>query len=346
MILFGGSYTQEVGPGLEGTGKGIYCFNFNQKTGELQLLHVFLNRNTSYIAISKCKKYLYSFQEVSKDKKPVVLSFEIQENFSLKLLNQQSVAGGLPCHLSLINDTTLGVACYQTGNVHLYAIEKNGLLKPCHQTITNIGSSLNKERQECAHAHMVIENNGQVFVPDLGIDKIVVFNSLENSLIEEYKINVSLGEGPRHIVFHKSGKVAFVINELTGNVLILNKINSKYEVVKTINSIPNFFKETPSAAAIKLSSDGKFLYVSNRGCNTIAIFKFDIKTNKLELINQQLTFGDTPRDFTISPDGNWLIAANQDTNNLVVFERNNKTGLLKKINELKNINSVVCLKWM
>ena len=75
-------------------------------------------------------------------------------------------------------------------------------------------------------------------------------------------------------------------------------------------------------------------------------FKFDIKTNKLELINQQLTFGDTPRDFTISPDGNWLIAANQDTNNLVVFERNNKTGLLKKVNELKNINSVVCLKWM
>ena len=77
-------------------------------------------------------------------------------------------------------------------------------------------------------------------------------------MIEEYKINVSLGEGPRHIVFHKSGKVAFVINELTGNVLILNKINSKYEVVKTINSIPNFFKETSSAAAIKLSLDGKF----------------------------------------------------------------------------------------
>ncbi|WP_111706722.1 lactonase family protein [Lutibacter citreus] len=346
MILYGGSYTEDVGPGLFGTGKGIYCFDFNETTGALKLLHVFLGRNTSYIAISNNKKYLFSFEEVSKDKKPVVLSFIINKDYSLKLINQQSIEGGLPCHLNLVNDVTLGVVCYETGSTHLYPINKDGSLEPTSQTINNVGTSVNVERQECAHSHMIESNGNQIFVPDLGIDKVVVYNLKENKLIEDYKISIPLGEGPRHIVFHPLGKLGFVINELTGGVSILKKENSKFKVVETVSSLPENYEETPSAAGIKMSSDGKFLYVSNRGGNTIAVFNFNIENEKLTLLDQKDSGGETPRDFTISPNEKWLIVSNQDSNNITVFKRDLNAIKLTEVFKIKTAESIVCLKFL
>lgn len=346
MIVYGGSYTEEVGPGLSGTGNGIYCFYFNNENGELFLLNTFLSRNTSYIAISEDKKYLFSFQEVSSDKKPVVLSFFINDDCSLKLINQQPVEGGLPCHLNVINKETLAVACYQTGSVHLFPISLNGSLEPSSQTITNIGTSINVTRQECAHSHMVTAQNNQIFVPDLGIDKVIVFNENDNTLKENYKIEMPLGAGPRHIVFHPLGEYGFVINELTGAISIVKSINSKFEVVENISSIPNTYKGIPSAAGIKMSPDGNFLYVSNRGSNTIAIFKFNVESGKLVLVDQQPTGGETPRDFTISPTGKWLLVANQDSNNIIVFKRDLNTGKLTEVEKNNEAQSVVCLKFL
>lgn len=346
MILYCGSYTEDVGLGLSGTGKGIYCFDFNENDGKLKLIHTFSGRNTSYIAISNDKKYLFSFQEISKDKKPVVLSFLINKDFSLKLINQQLIEGGLPCHLNLVNDVTLGVVCYETGSAHLYPINKDGSLNPSSQIITNVGSSTNVERQECAHSHMIIGNGNQIFVSDLGLDKVVVYNSKENKLIEDYKINIPLGAGPRHIVFHPSGKIGFVINELTGGVSVLKKENLKFEVTETMNSLPKNYVDTPSAAGIKISPDGSFLYVSNRGSNTIAIFSFNIKEEKLTLIGQQNSGGETPRDFIISPNGKWLVVSNHDSNNMVVFKRNLNSGELEEKSRNTTIESVVCLNFL
>lgn len=347
MILYAGSYTEKVGPGLSGKGNGISSYMFNDETGDLHLFHTFLNRNTSYISISKDKQYLYSFQEVLEDKKPIILAFRIQEDCSIKLIDKFEIKGGLPCHLSLINnDESLAVACYEKGVVHTISIDEDGCFDNDYQFIEHNGKSINVERQECAHAHMVAELDSKLFVPDLGLDKIVVYNFLNKELIEDYKIEMPLGAGPRHIVFHPSGNYAFVMNKLTSGISVLKKVEGKFQVIQNVSSLPKTYKGIPSGAAIKISSDGKFIYASNRGSNTIAILNFDQGNEKLELVEQQDTFGETPRDFTLSPSGKWLIVANQDSNNIVVFRRGNETGLLIKVNENKQTKSVVCLEWL
>lgn len=347
MILFAGSYTENVGPGLSGTGKGIYTFNFNDDTGELKLEHTFQNRNTSYISISKNKRFLYSFQEVSFDKNPVVLAFKIKEDNSLELISKQPIEGGLPCHLSLIqNDELLAVACYGTGSVHLFSVQENGALLKAHQDVFHKGKSVNSSRQEAPHAHMVTGHNNEVFVSDLGIDAVVNYKLDNQNLVENYKVQMPLGIGPRHVVFDKSKKYGFVMNELTGEVSVLKEDEGKFFVAKNLNSLPVSFVETPSGAAIQISLDGNFLYVSNRGSNTIDFFKFNSSKGELNLIGHQETYGETPREFTISPNGKWLIVANQDSNNLVVFKRDMNNGSLKKVFENKEVESIVCLQWL
>ena len=347
MILYAGSYTEELGPGLSGTGNGIYCFIFDDETGKIHLFHTLLNRNSSFISISKNKQYLYSFQEVGSDKKPIVLAFFIQEDCSLKQIDKIDILGGLPCHLSLINnDKNLAIACYEKGIVYNIQIDENGKFLQDFQTIEHKGNSVNKERQECAHAHMVNELDNKIYVPDLGMDKIVVYNSVNNLLVENYKIDMPLGSGPRHLVFHPTKKFAFVMNELTSGISVLKNVDEKFQVIKNISSLPKTYRGVPSGAAIKISEDGKYVYASNRGSNTIGIFAFNQENEDLELIDQQETFGETPRDFVITPNGKWLVVANQDSNNMVVFKRDSETGLLEKNSENKQGRSLVCLKWL
>ena len=127
-------------------------------------MNVLLNRNTSYLAISANKKYLFSFQEVSKDKNPIVLSFSIESDFTLKPINEQPINGGLPCHLLLVKDSTLlAVSCYETGSVHLFPVDANGYISTSVQDIYHLGKSVNKERQEAAHAHMISFENNEFF---------------------------------------------------------------------------------------------------------------------------------------------------------------------------------------
>lgn len=349
MILYAGSYTQEVGPGLSGVGAGIYCFNFNNETGELKLIHTLLNRNTSYIAISKNKKFLYSFQEVSVNENPVALAFKIKNDHTLELINKQPIKGSLPCHLSLMaDDNVLGIACYGSGSIHLFQVAENGRLEKCLQNIFHEGKSANKDRQESAHAHMITVFKNEVFVPDLGIDAVVnyAFVKETKSLIEKYKVNIPLGEGPRHIVFHPSGKYAFVINELTGFISVLKEKKGEFKFAQNISSLPKNHEGLPSAAAIKISNCGTFLYCSNRGSESIAIFKFNAENGELNIVGQQPTGGKTPRDFTISPEGKWLLVANQDSNNIVVFKIEPTTGVLEKQTTNNESKSVVCLKWL
>lgn len=351
MILFAGSYTGFVGPGLSGVGKGIYCFNFNNETGDLKLLNIEENVNTSFLAISKNKKYLYSFQEVAEDRKPKLLAYKINTDYSLTLLNEQPISGGLPCHLSLINnDEGIVVACYETGSIHVFSIEENGFLKTNPQVIQHVGKSVNTERQEGPHTHMAALYNNQVFVPDLGIDSVAVYDVIkENTEIqfsENYRIEIPLGSGPRHVEFHPNGKFAFLMNELTSEISLLKLKEDKFEVYDTINSLPKSYTGKPSGAAIKISGCGNFLYCSNRGSETITIFEFNEEEESLIIVGFQDVLGETPRDFTLSTCGNWLIVGNQDSNSVVVFKINRESGLLTKISSNKEASSVVCLKWL
>lgn len=349
MILYAGSYTQEVDSGLSGVGDGIYCFSFNDVTGELKLLNSLPSRNTGFLAISANKKYLYSFQEVHLEKDPVVLAFSIEANNTLQLINEQPIQGGLPCHLVLMpNDEFLAIACYGTGSVHLFPISENGGLEACLQNIHHKGSSVNLERQEAAHAHMVYPFKNELFVPDLGIDTIVnyKFNSESTKLDENYKIRISEGAGPRHLIIHPSERFAFVINELTGIISILKYFDGTFKEINTINSLPRDYQGVPSGAAIQIENNGKFLYCSNRGSETITIFEFNEIEESLTIIGFQEVYGKTLRDFTISPNGKWLLCANQDSNEIVVFKIDPKNGLLERVGSNDEAQSMVCLKWL
>lgn len=347
MILFVGSYTTEVLPGLEGFGKGISTLKFNEKTGELTRLHITENVNTAYVTISKNKQFLYSFQEVMPQKHPHVLAYKINNDYSLTFINKQPILGGLPCHINFINNNLLAVACYWTGNVHLYPVNTNGSINSHSQIIQHTGNSINKTRQEAAHSHMVYTRKNQVFVPDLGIDKVMVYNIEKEAVLKEsYSINMPLGGGPRHLVMHPNGNYGFVMNELTGHVSILKLKHDKFEVINTINSLPENYKETPSSAAIKLSKNGEFLYCANRGSETITIFNFSEEEGRLKQIGIQTVFGKTPRDFEISPCGNWLLVANQDSFTIEVFKIDEETGLLKKVFSAPNLKSISCLQFL
>ncbi|WP_299556294.1 lactonase family protein [Seonamhaeicola sp.] len=346
MILYTGSYTNEVLPGLEGFGEGISAFNFDEETGELKRLQVEEDINTAYLAISKDGQYLYSFQEVMPEKHPHVLAYKIHDDKSLTLINKQPILGGLPCHINFVDDKTLVVACYWTGNVHVYPINEDGSIDPHSQILQHEGSSVNKDRQEAAHTHMVYKHDDQVFVPDLGIDKIVVYDIDNSRLTEAYRIDTPLGGGPRHLDIHPNGNYGFLMNELTGDVSILKLNNGRFEVIKNMNSLPESYKGIPSSSAIKLSKDGKYLYCSNRGSETITIFKFNEDAEVLELIGYQDVFGKTPRDFAISPCGNWLLVANQDSFTIEVFKIDHVTGLLNKVSSNAESKSISCLRWL
>lgn len=346
MILFTGSYTTEVLPGLEGFGEGISTFNFYEETGELKSLYVEENINTAYLVISADKQYLYSFQEVMPEKNPHVLAYKINDDKSLTLINKQPILGGLPCHINFIDKKTLAVACYWTGNVHIYPINNDGSLNPHSQILQHSGSSVNRERQEAPHTHMVYKFNNQVMVPDLGIDKVVVYNIDNSRLTEAYRIDTPLGGGPRHLVMHPQGNYGFLMNEITADVSILKLNDGKFQVIENINSLPDSYKGLPSSSAIKLSKDGKFLYCSNRGSETITIFSFAEDTGILSFVGFQDVFGVTPRDFDLSPCGNWLLVANQDSFTIEVFKIDTNTGLLDKVSSNNESKSVSCLKWL
>ena len=348
MKLYAGCYSEKVLEGLEGHGEGIYVFDFDDANGTLSFLYKEKSRNASYLSLDKEKQLLYTFQELIKDKKPKLRTYSISEKH-LKLINEQDISGGLPCHLLQIpNKNILAVACYETGNLLVFPLDGKGIPNVASQEIKHQGISANALRQEAPHAHMICYNlnDGFIYAPDLGIDKVIVYNvSDNNQLIENYQISVPKGGGPRHMVFHPSNNYAFIMNELTGMVSLLKNEEGKFVWRANIQSLPDNPIQDASASAIKISQSGRFIYCGNRSISAISILEFDVETESLKLIGSQSTFGKTPRDFTLDPSGKWLLVANQDSDTLVVFSVDSNTGLLRKVSENCEAKSVSCLKF-
>jgi 6-phosphogluconolactonase len=347
MKLYTGSYTEEVLEGLKGHGEGLCVFDFNENDGSLEFLYKEKNRNTAYMSFHEEANLIYTFQELTVEKKPKLLTFIIKD-IGLELMSQQDIQGGLPCHIQKVEGRNLVlVACYQTGNILVYTLDENGIPNALSQEIKHKGKSLNVTRQEAAHAHMVNFNShdGLVYVPDLGMDKIVVYKIIDNQLKESYSIDVPIGGGPRHMVFHPSNKYAFVMNELTGHVSVFKNENGRYNWKQNAPSLPEDYKGDATSSAIKISKSGRFVYCGNRGIHAISIFEFDEQDETLILLSNQDTCGKTPRDFTLSPSGKWLIVANQDSDTMVVFEIDESSGRLRKAHENMDAKSVSCLKF-
>lgn len=353
MILYAGSYTEMITENFGGCGEGIYCFDFDPVSGGLQLKHITAAVNPSYLSIPS-SGYLYTHTEVLAEKKPVVQAYKINKNdSSLQLINEQAIPGGCPCyiHFSKKNNCIL-VACYETGNTILYPIAKDGTVLPMLKKLEHAGSSVNKLRQESAHAHAVITDEifNNILITDLGTDQVMVYQAstfnkkLEVKLIQA--VSMPPGSGPRHIILHAETNHAYVLNELTATVNMMRYCNGYLTAGFVCNTLPTYFKAIPGAAAIRISGDGKFIYTSERSDNAISILRVDSEKETLELTGRQDTLSKTPRDFILDPTGNWLLVVNQDSDSITIFKADKNSGYLDPVNLIEDIKSPACLHWL
>jgi 6-phosphogluconolactonase len=353
LLVYVGTYTNG------GKSKGIYCYRLNMATGQLTEVGVTEGiKNPSFLAIHPSGKYLYSVSEVSDaGGKPTgaVTAFAMdRKTGKLTALNHQSSEGAGPCHVSV--DKTgkcVLVANYGGGSIASLPIGADGSLAKAASAIQHEGSSVNPSRQAAPHAHSinVSPDNRFAFAADLGLDKVLIYklDPAKATLTpnDPAFVKTPAGGGPRHFAFHPSGRFAYVCNEMTSAVTAFAYDAEKGALseIQTITTLP---KETPgnSTAEIQVHPNGKFLYCSNRGHDSLAEFTIDEKTGKLTAIGHQSTLGKTPRNFGIDPTGTYVIACNQATDNVVVFRVDQTSGKLTQVGEPYTIPVPVCVKFV
>lgn len=360
MLVYIGTYTEAL-PHVAGRGKGIYRCQLDLSTGALTPLdHTPNIVNPSYLVVDPTQQYLYAVQETDEGHNPAVFAFAIEpETGSLSFLNQQPAHGGLPCHIA--TDRTgrfVLTANYGTGSASVLPVLDNGQLRPVVAVVQHQGSGVNPARQEGPHAHAVVfdSTNRYVFIPDLGLDKIMIyrFDQSQGQLVphEPPFCQLHAGAGPRHFVFHPNGQYAFVMNELDATVVVLayNEENEEDEAtlspVQTISTLPSDFDGERSGSAIRVAPSGRFVYAANRGHDSIAIFAFDEATATLSPLGHESTQGQTPRDFALDPSGTFLLAANQDTDTIVTFRIDQQTGQLEQTGHVAHIPNPTCVAFV
>lgn len=350
-FLYVGTYNEKDTP-------GIFVFEFDRQTGKLDLIQeVGGMRSPSYLEINPNGRFLYSVNRSSvldEKKWGSVSAYQInQESGKLMHLNDQPSFGSESCHISIDSKGRMVfVSNYSTGNLTLFPINQNGSLDVISDAAQHFGSSINQQRQKKPHVHQSILSNDDafLFVSDLGIDKVKVYSIDYKGKKLTAQSNsdgiVNQGSGPRHFAMHGNSKFAYVINELSSTVTFFNyEISSgKLTPIQTISTVPQDYDGTNYCADIHIHPSGKFLYGSNRGHNSLAIFEIDQDSGKLSTVGYQSTYGEWPRNFLIDPKGKYIFAANQNSNNIVLYTVDSNTGHLKKIDSDVNVPKPVCLK--
>lgn len=342
-----------IGTYTTGESKGIYKVTVDTKDKKIENAELAAEiENPTYLAISSDNKYLYSVMK--KDDMGGVAAYSIDTSTGkLNLINYQLSKGSSPCHVSLDKENKfLFSANYHRGIVEVFPIGENGEIKPNSFVIKHEGSGPNKERQEKAHIHYSSLTPDQKYLcaVDLGIDKVALYAFDNGKLKKEERLSKKLkpGCGPRHMEFHPNEKFAYVITELTSEIITFEyslKDNTLNEI-EYISTLPENYRGESIASAIHISCDGKYLYAGNRGHDSIAIFSIDSVTGRLKLISHISTEGSFPRDFEIAPNGDFILAANQNSSNILIFDRDKNTGKLTKgLNEIF-VPNPVCIKFL
>jgi 6-phosphogluconolactonase len=352
-LVYFGTYTRNKS-------KGIYLSRFTASDGKLSPPELVAETiNPSFVALHPKGQFLYAVGETNTfqgQKTGFVAAFSIDRvTGKLTLLNQLSSRGGGPCHL--VVDRTgrnLLVANYGTGSVACFPLKPNGSISESSAFIQHTGSGPDRSRQPAPHAHQVVmsPDNRFAFVPDLGLDSIMIyrFDPSKGTLTphDPPLVKTAPGSGPRHMAFHPKGRFAYVICEMGNSVTAFsyNAAEGTFKELQTETTLPKDFKGDSSTAEIDVHPNGRFLYGSNRGHDSIVRYSIDAAKGTMTYVENVPTQGRTPRCFAIDPSGSFLIALNEESDNVVGFKIDAQMGGLTPTGQTLDVGAPVCLRFL
>jgi 6-phosphogluconolactonase len=352
-LLFVGTYTKAES-------KGIYSFSYDAKSGEARNFELAAEAaNPSFLAADPTQHILYAVNELTEYKgasSGAVTAFTIDHTTGkLSEINQVASRGADPCYVSLDRSGKyVLVANYTGGSIAVFAVRKDGGLGDASAFVQHTGAGKNPQRQEGPHAHWIetTPDNHFAIVADLGLDEILVyrFDGSRGILTPNDPpfAKVEPSAGPRHFAFHPNGKFAYAIDELASTVTAFSFDSSRgvLKPLQSISTLPPEYKGANDTAEIHVLPNGKFLFASNRGHDSIAVIAIDTNTGKLAPVEYVPTQGKTPRNFELDPTGSRLVVANQDTGNIVFFRINPQTGHLTPTGQDLKVPSPVSLRFV
>lgn len=352
LWIFVGTYTGKKS-------QGIYRVEFDPATGKLGTPELAAEvTSPSFLAVAPDRKHLFCVCEIGEFKGKRtggVASFTLDaKSGALKPINQEASVGAGPCHL--VTDKqgkNVLVANYGGGSVAVLPVGPDGKLGEATSFVQHTGSSADKSRQSGPHAHSINLDAANKFamVADLGLDKVLVykFDPAAGKLVANDPPAVDLppGSGPRHFAFHPNGKYAYVNNEMTSTLTAL-AYDADKGAFKVLNELSTLPAPTPgnSTAETVVHPNGKFVYTSNRGHNSIAVFAIDEATGQIKAVGHQGEGVKIPRNFNIDPSGRWMIVANQAGDSLIVYKIDPSTGALTPTDQKAEVGSPVCVKFV
>jgi 6-phosphogluconolactonase len=360
-LLIGAEYFMYVGTYTVQGSKGIYAWRFDPAAAKFTPVGLVAeSANPSFLAAHPNGRFLYAVNEISHFQRMSstgsVSAYAIDSaTGKLKLLNQQASLGDGPCHLALDHEgKCVIVANYNNGSVAAYPVANNGLLNASSGFFQHRGSGPTAHRQEGPHAHCVAVAPDSRFalVADLGLDEVLLYRlNVATGAMEVNDprfVKVTPGAGPRHLAFHPNGKLVYLINEMQSSIITFayDPQAGSLRELQNVSTLPKDYKGQNDTAELQVHPSGKFLYGSNRGHDSIAVFAIDPSAGTLKLVEHVSTQGKTPRNFSIDPTGAYLIAANQASNNMVVFRIDQASGRLKPTGQVLNAFSPVCVTFV
>lgn len=351
ILVFVGTYTGKPAD-MDRKSEGIYVYWLDLESGALTpAAELGGIDHPSYLALHP--PYVYATNELVEKRgqeEGAVSAFRFDSaTGKLTLLNQQPSHGRSPCHVWVDRSGKwVLVANYSSGSAAVYPLLEDGQLGEASDVIQHSGSGVNPDRQEGPHAHCIMTDptNEYVLLADLGIDRLMVYrlDAQTGKLTLASWAQVDAGAGPRHIEFHPSGRYCFLINEMASTINVFRWENGVLHNLQTISTLPEDYTGDTTTAAIHVAPNGRFVYGSNRGHDSIAIFEFDESSGQLALVGHESTQGKTPRDFMIDPTGTYLLAANQNSHTIVSFRIGAEIGTLTPTGHVTEVMMPVCLK--
>ena len=363
-LVYVGTYTEPIrfgtGKILKGKGEGVYLYRMNPATGTLEFDSTTTGVvNPSYLAIHPTQRFLYAVNELKTyEDKPTgtVSAFAVDaKSGRLEFLNRQLTHGTDPCHVTVDGKGRhIFVANFMSGSVCVLPVQKDGSLAGASDFLQHLGSSVDPVRQKGPHAHSVTLDraNRFAFVPDLGLDKLMVYRfDRTRGMLEPHAvawIKTKPGAGPRHVALHPGGRFAFLINELDSTLAALsfNARKGVFEELQVVPTLPAGFQGESTCADVQVAPSGQFVYASNRGHDSLVIYRIDQRTGKLAYVGHHSTQGRTPRQFEIDPAGRFLLVGNQDTDTIVPFHVDQQTGTLTPTGQVLQVPTPVCVKFL